>query len=402
MAGLILALNAGSSSIKFGVYDVDARGAPLTAARGTLEMGKSPRLVARAVDGTLLAERPFHDGDLVAGIGALFDWIGTAFEGRGVAACGHRIVHGGTAFYDPLLLTPALVDALDRLAPLAPLHQPRSLAPIRAIAALRPGLPQVGCFDTAFHRTMERPASRFALPRAYEDRGIRRYGFHGLSYEYIAGRLREEGRADRRTVVAHLGNGASLCALRHGRSLDTTMGFSALDGLVMGTRCGTIDPGVLLYLMQHDGLTADDLQDLLYRESGLLGVSGISGDMRALEASTDERARDAVELFVFRISREVAALANTLGGFDCLVFTAGIGEHAATVRAAVCDRLRWLGTAIDRERNAGSMPVISDAASAVEVRVMPTDEEIVIARHVLEARAEGGKDAGHGTPSEET
>lgn len=382
MQDTILALNAGSSSIKFGVYD--AGGADLTAAaRGTLDIGKSPRLVARAGDGSVLLERTVQGDGLPAGIAAILDWIETEFSNRRIVACGHRIVHGGSAFSDPVVLTSERIDAVEALSPLAPLHQPRSIAPIRALSKLRPGLPQVGCFDTAFHRTMQPPASRYALPRSYEEKGIRRYGFHGLSYEFIAERLHREGRAERRTVVAHLGNGASLCAMRHGRSVDTTMGFSALDGLMMGTRCGTIDPGVLLYLLQHEGMSTEELERLLYRESGLLGVSGISGDVRDLEASKAEQARDAIELFVFRAARETAALSNTLGGLDCLVFTAGIGEHSAGVRRSICDRLGWLGVVIDNDANDRHQPVVNASASAVEVCVVATDEEFVIARHTL-------------------
>lgn len=262
------------------------------------------------------------------------------------------------------------MDAVEALLSLAPLHRQRSIAPIRALSKLRPGLPQVDCFDTAFHRTMEPPASRYALPRSYEEKGIRRYGFHGLSYEFIAGKLHDEGRADRRTIVAHRGNGASLCALRRCRSIDTTMGFSALDGLMMGARCGAIDPGVLLY-----------------RESGLLGVSGVSSNMRDLEASEAESAREAIELFVFRAERETVALSNTLGGLDWIVSTAGIGEHSAGVRRAVCDRLGWLGVVINNAANDRHEPVVSSSASAVEVCMIATDEEFVIARHTLSAIA---------------
>lgn len=385
MSDAILALNAGSSSVKFGVYDVEpTTGEPSAAARGTLNVGASSRLIASAVDGTLLVERPLREEGLAAAIRVLLDWIEREFGGRRVAACGHRIVHGATSFSDPVRLTPALVDAIDGLTPLAPLHQPRSVAPIRALLELRPDLPQIGCFDTAFHRTIGPPASRFALPRDYEAKGIRRFGFHGLSYEYVAGRLRAEGKAGMKTVVAHLGNGASLCAMQDGRSLDTTMGFSALDGLVMGTRCGAIDPGVLLYLMQHGGMMPDDLEDLLYRQSGLLGVSGLSGDMRDLEASADPRAREAIDLFAFRVSRETAALANTLEGLDCLVFTAGIGEHSAFVRKTVCERLRWLGVAIDEAANEAHAGQIGLPASSIEVRIIPTDEESVIASHACD------------------
>ena len=382
MHDAILALNAGSSSIKFGIFDTGGAGLA-TAARGTLETGKLPRLVARGANGSVLVERAVRGDGLAAGIAALLDWAETDFGGRRIVAGGHRIVHGGMTFSEPVVLTPGRIDAVEALTPLAPLHQPRSIAPIRALAKLRPGLAQVGCFDTAFHSTMEPPASRFALPRSYEDKGIRRYGFHGLSYEFIAEQLHIKARAGRRTVVAHLGNGASLCAMRHGRSVDTTMGFSALDGLVMGTRCGTIDPGVLLYLLQHDGMGVQQLERLLYQESGLLGVSGISGDMRNLEASTATSAREAVELFVFRAARETAALANTLGGLDCLVFTAGIGEHSAAVRRAICDRLGWLGVSIDIEANDRHEPVVSSSAGKVEVHVIATDEESIIARHTL-------------------
>ncbi|WP_442579287.1 acetate/propionate family kinase [Mesorhizobium sp. ASY16-5R] len=382
MQATILALNAGSSSIKFGIFDIGG-GDLTTVARGMLDIDKSSRLVARAGDGSVLLELTVQGDGLPAGIAAMLDWIETEFGNRRIVACGHRIVHGGSTFFKPSLLTSARIDAIEALSPLAPLHQPRNIAPIRALSKLRPGLPQVGCFDTAFHRTMQPPASRYALPRPYEEKGIRRYGFHGLSYEFIAGKLHDEGRADRRTIVAHLGNGASLCAMRYSRSVDTTMGFSALDGLVMGTRCGTIDPGVLLYLLQHEGMRTEELERLLYRESGLLGVSGTSGDMRDLEASKAEHAREAVELFVFRAARETAALANTLGGLDCIVFTAGIGEHSAGVRRSICDRLGWLGVVIDKDANDRHEPVVSASTSTVEVCVVATDEESIIARHTL-------------------
>jgi acetate kinase len=275
------------------------------------------------------------------------------------------------------------MSALDKFTPLAPLHQPLSLSPVRALAGLRPDLLQVGCFDAAFHRTIEPLVSRYALPPEYEEKGIRRYGFHGLSYEYVAGRLADEGKKDKRTIVAHLGNGASLCAIRDGRSADTTMGFSALDGLVMGTRCGSIDPGILLYLLLELHMSAEEVQHLLYEKSGLLGVSGISGDMRDLEASADPRARLAIDMFAFRASREVAALANTLGGLDCLVFTAGIGEHSAAVRGSICRHLGWLGVTIDEVANRAQAGTISASDTQVEVLVIPTDEEVMIAHHTL-------------------
>lgn len=393
----ILALNAGSSSIKFGLYDLAASAELDLASRGSLDLGDAPRLTAKTADGELQCDRPLaadasRDMGPDIGIGQMLQWIENELGGRKLIAAGHRIVHGGREFVEPVRLTPTIIEALDRLTPLAPLHQPCSLAPIRTLAALRPDLPQVGCFDTAFHRTIEPLVSRFALPRRYEADGIHRYGFHGLSYEYVAGRLKQisPDLAAKRTIVAHLGNGASLCAMRDGRSVDTTMGFSALDGLVMGTRCGAIDPGVLLYLLLERGVSGEALQDMLYEESGLLGVSGISGDMRTLEASDDRRAREAVELFAFRAAREVAALANTLGGLECLVFTGGIGEHSAPARKAICERLGWLGVAIDETANKSHEALISQADSKVEVRFVATDEEGVIARHTRKVMEEPG------------
>ena len=268
---------------------------------------------------------------------------------------------------------------------MAPLHQEACLGPARALLSLRPNLMQIGCFDTAFHSTLKPPASRFALPRSYEESGIRRYGFHGLSYEFIAERLKEisPALAGKRTVVAHLGNGASLCAMRHGRSLDTTMGFTPLDGVMMGTRCGAIDPGILLYLQRERGLSAERLEQLLYHESGLLGVSGISSDMRTLLSNSDPRAAEAVDLFTFEVAKAVCAMALTLEGLDCLVFTGGIGEHAAPVRAMVCNRLRWLGLELNPQANNGGDDLISNSSSSVEIRVIKTSEETTIARQVI-------------------
>ncbi|HEV7417654.1 MAG TPA: acetate kinase, partial [Tianweitania sediminis] len=288
MREIILALNAGSSSIKFGIYAAETSPQPAALAKGTLDVSNEPRLCAHAPDGKSLADQAVSEQGLDAGVVALLNWSETTFATR-IAACGHRIVHGGRFFIDPIVLTRNNIDDVEALTPLAPLHQPRSIAPIQALMRVREGLPQVGCFDTAFHRTMTAPANRFALPREFEERGIRRYGFHGLSYEYIAERLKTEGSGPKRIIVAHLGNGASLCALQDGHSVDTTMGFSALDGLMMGTRCGSIDPGLLIYLMQHEGISASALEDLLYTKSGLLGVSGVASDMRQLEASTDTR-----------------------------------------------------------------------------------------------------------------
>ncbi|HEY0146862.1 MAG TPA: acetate/propionate family kinase, partial [Methylovirgula sp.] len=287
----------------------------------------------------------------------------------------------------PELVTPDLLAALDRLTPLAPLHVPHNLAPIRAIAIVRPKLAQVACFDTAFHHTMPIVATRFALPREYEAAGVRRYGFHGLSYEYIARQLRGVAPkiAQGRVIAAHLGNGASVCAMQDGRSIDTSMGFTALDGLVMGTRCGTIDPGVILYLEEERGLSPKEVEDILYRRSGLLGVSGgISCDMRTLLASEDLHAKEAIDLFVYHIAREIGALTSSLGGLDGLVFTAGIGEHAPEIRARACALLKWLGAEIDPEANNRNAALISSPGSRVSIHVIPTDEEAMIAQHAIE------------------
>ncbi|TIN26659.1 MAG: acetate/propionate family kinase [Mesorhizobium sp.] len=386
----ILALNAGSSSIKFALYDLVSSQDLQLVSRGTLDLGDIPTLRAKAADGTVQCERHLAaaaaaaaDKPRDAAIGEMLDWVQGELGGRKLICAGHRIVHGGSEFLGPVRLTPATIGAIDRLTPLAPLHQPRSLAPVRAIAALQPELPQVGCFDTAFHQTIDPLVRRFALPRDYEEQGLRRYGFHGLSYEYIAGRLSEISPtlAAKRTIVAHLGNGASLCALQQGKSADTTMGFSALDGLVMGTRCGAIDPGVLLYFLLERGIAAEELQTMLYEKSGLLGVSGFSGDMRTLEASNDPRAREAMALFAFRAAREAAALANTMDGLECLVFTAGIGERSSFIRKAICEKLAWLGVTLDEPANDAHAEIISRPESKVEVRVIATDEEKIIARH---------------------
>lgn len=394
MGDAILTLNAGSSSLKFSLHDV--RGTFLIPVlHGQIEaIGGAPQMRARAADGAPLVDRRWTDGEASAHgdcLGALLAWIEETLCGRTLSAVGHRVVHGGRLLEGPALVDSVLLEQMEALCPLAPLHQPHNLAAIRAVAALRPGMPQVACFDTAFHRGMPDVAARLALPRRFEADGLRRYGFHGLSYEFIARRLRELAPrlANGRLVVAHLGNGASLCAMRGGRSVDTTMGFTALDGLMMGTRCGALDPGVVLHLQREYGMGLAEVEDVLYRQSGLLGVSGISNDMRALLASEAPSAREAVELFAFRASREAAALVPSLGGLDGLVFTGGIGERAAPVRAMICARLEWLGVAIDEEANAADAAVISSHGSRVEVRVVPTDEEAMIARHTLDLVAFG-------------
>lgn len=386
MAEAVLTLNAGSSSIKFGLFERDGR--VLKPVLGGLVdgIGRATHFLAHDGAGTTLADRRWSEGTPQGHedvLGEVLDWLEAHLGPDKLVAVGHRVVHGGPRYDQPVLVTEAVVAELERLTPLAPLHQPHSLAPIRAIAAVRPGLPQVACFDTAFHHSMAPVVTRLALPRCYEAEGVRRYGFHGLSYEYIAGRLRETSPAlaSGRVIVAHLGNGASLCAMADGRSVDTTMGFTALDGLVMGTRCGTIDPGVVLYLQREHAMSVEAVQTLLYEKSGLLGVSGLSGDMRALLESPEPAAREAIELFVFRIGRETGGLVSTLDGLDGFVFTAGIGEHTAAIRADVCRRLAWLGVKLDPEANARGIGRISTASSRVEVQVIPTNEEAMIARH---------------------
>jgi acetate kinase len=326
--------------------------------------------------------RAAADNDSEALLADIFDWTNDYLAGGTLLAVGHRVVHGGRDFDRPVKVTAITLEAMAALTPLAPLHQPRCLSPIRAIKLLQPDLQQIACFDTAFHHGLAPPVSRFAIPRKFEEMGIRRYGFHGLSFEFIAGRLAEISPilAGKRTVAAHLGNGGSLCAMRNGRSVDTTMGLTPLDGLMMGTRCGVIDPGVLLYLQQQGGMSADEVQDMLYKDSGLLGVSGISADMRVLLASEAPAAAEAIDLFTFRIAREVAAMANTLGGLECLVFAGGIGEHSREIRQQVCDRLRWLGVIMDHSANDELKECVSAENSEVDIRVIPTSEETTIAR----------------------
>ncbi len=397
MADAILTLNAGSSSIKFSLFEIGPGRSLQLVSDGQVEgIGTSPHFIARGADGAVLSERrwPAPGPDHDAAIGDIAAFAESHLGGDRLVAVGHRVVHGGPDHDKPQLVTAELIAALDRLIPLAPLHEPHNIAPMRAIARARPSLPQIACFDTAFHHGMAAVATRFALPRIYEAEGVRRYGFHGLSYEYIAGRLRElaPDLAKGRVIAAHLGNGASLCAMRDGRSVDTTMGFTALDGLVMGTRCGAIDPGVILYLQQQHGMTPEAVEKLLYNQSGLLGVSGVSSDMRALLDSQAPQARDAVDLFVFRIVREIGALTASLDGLDGLVFTAGIGEHAPVIRGMVADRLGWLGAELDEAANLRGDFCISTAKSRLAIHVIPTNEELMIARHTLDAVLPGDGD----------
>jgi acetate kinase len=386
MSDTLLVLNAGSSSLKFSVFLDEEPPQPLL--RGQLEgLLTQPRFGVRA--GTaVVGEKEWPSGTKLGHEGAidfLFAWgRGGALGVHQIVAAGHRVVHGGMKFTGPVLIDAETLAALESLVPLAPLHQPHNVAAIKAVARIAPTMPQVACFDTAFHHTQPNVAQAFALPRRYADEGVRRYGFHGLSYEYIASVLSTCDRQafDGRTVVAHLGNGASMCAISNGgRSIATTMSFTALDGLVMGTRCGAVDPGVLLYLMDRHGLDARSLQRLLYEQSGLLGVSGIASDMRELLTSVEPRARQAVDLFVYRITRELGSLAAALGGLDTLVFTGGIGENAASIRARVCEDASWLGLELDEDANASGGPCISRKGSRVSAWVIPTNEELMIALH---------------------
>ncbi|TFH29569.1 MAG: acetate/propionate family kinase, partial [Deltaproteobacteria bacterium] len=310
-------------------------------------------------------------------------WLRAQFTGEPLLAVGHRVVHGGAEFSRPVLVDAPVLAELERLVPLAPLHQPHNLAAIRMLRETQPQIPQVACFDTAFHRAHPQLADLYALPWEYYEAGVRRYGFHGLSYEYIAAALPKvaPGIAGGRVVVAHLGSGASLCAMRAGKSVDSTMGFSTLDGVPMGTRPGGIDPGVLLYLVAQRGMPPAELEKLLYKDSGLLGLSGVSNDMRVLLESREPRARIAVDYFVYRVAREIGALAATLGGVDGLVFTAGIGENSAEIRARIVDACAWLGVTLDAEANWRGGPRISPDGSAVSAWVVPTNEELMIARH---------------------
>ena len=385
--GPILALNAGSSSLKFGLFFADDGAAAL---RGEVEeITTAPRLLARGPRGGVLAERRWPAGaapGFAELLQAVLDVVESLPGPQALAAVGHRVVHGGAMHVLPARITPALLFELEALTPLDPLHMPHCLAPMRAIASMHPGLPQVACFDTAFHRTMPSVATQIALPRALTQAGLRRYGFHGLSYDYVARKLAKlsPAVAQGKVIVAHLGSGASLCALLDARSIATTMGFSVLDGLVMATRCGSLDPGVILYLGSQ-GHSLADIETMLYEESGLLGVSGVSGDMQALLASDDPRAREAIDLFTYRVATETGALVSALGGLDGLVFTAGIGEHAPAIRAEICGRLAWLGLRLDEAANTAGQACISTPESQIEVRLIATDEAAMIARHTQTA-----------------
>lgn len=401
MSEALLVINSGSSSVKFAAYDVEADATLRRIAHGKIEgIGSAPRMLVWGQDGTPLEDRRIAvSTDPVRGpeeaFRQLFDWLAQHAAGRTLLAVGHRVVHGGEQFARPAFVTPGILDQLEQLSPLAPLHQPHNLSAIRAIASLLPELPQVACFDTEFHTTQAWVAQACALPRHITQTGVKRYGFHGLSYEYIASILpRQLGAvAHGKVVVAHLGNGASMCAMRNRKSVASTMGFTALDGLMMGTRCGSLDPGILLYLMSGLGMSVQAVEKLLYEQSGLLGVSGVSGDMRTVEASGTRAAQEAIDLYVYRIAQQLGSLAASLGGLDALIFTAGIGENGAPIRRRVCQDAAWLGIELDEDANRAheSGPRrISTAGSRVAAWVIPTNEELMIAQHtqaMLQGRA---------------
>jgi acetate kinase len=386
MTDAILVLNAGSSSIKFLLF-AERSGGLEPAIRGQIEgIATAPRFIARDGAGRTLSEKSWGEGARLGHEGAIAHIAGFMGERSGefeLKAVGHRVVHGGLQYAQPVRLDAGVLAALEKFVPLAPLHQPHNLGPIRLLLERRPDLPQVACFDTAFHATNPDIARRFAIPSELHDAGVRRYGFHGLSYEYVASVLpQHDARAAAgKVVVCHLGNGSSMCAIAAGRSVASTMGFTAVDGLPMGTRSGSLDPGVLLYLMDERGMDARAIEKLLYSQSGLLGVSGISSDMRKLLESDDPRAKLAVDLYIYRIRRELGSLAAALGGLDALVFTAGIGENSAAIREPVCRDAAWLGVELDRPANEKGGPRISTAASRVAAWVIPTNEELMIARH---------------------
>jgi acetate kinase len=384
----ILVVNAGSSSVKFQVFEVDSEGRLRRLIKGQMDgIGSRPRLRASGANGDTLAERAYpleNIPDVAAALMVAGAWLRDELRISPLAV-GHRVVHGGPDYARPVLIDHAVVARLERFTSLAPLHQPYNLAPIRSLLNNLPALPQVACFDTAFHRDHDALADHYAIPHHLHAEGIRRYGFHGLSYEYVAKTLPQAAPdiAEGRVIVAHLGSGASMCALKGGRSVESTMGFTALDGLAMGTRPGQIDPGVVLYLMSEKGMSATDVQNFLYRDCGLKGLSGFSNDMRELESSEDPRAAFAIDYFVYRVGLNAGMLAAALQGIDAFVFTAGIGENSASIRARIAEKLAWLGVALDAAENSSHALKISRPDSRIPVYVVPTDEELMIARHTL-------------------
>ena len=384
----ILVVNAGSSSVKFQIFAVDGDGRLRRQVKGQMDgIGSRPRLRVTGSDGDTLADRVYkieRVPDVTAALTVAGSWLRDEL-GVSPMAVGHRVVHGGPDYDRPVLIDHAVVTRLEQFSSLAPLHQPYNLAPIRSLLANLPKLPQIACFDTAFHRKHDPLADHYAIPRQLHAEGVRRYGFHGLSYEYIAKALPHVAPdiAGGRVIVAHLGSGASMCALKAGQSVESTMGFSALDGLAMGTRPGQLDPGVVLYLISEKGMSASDVQNFLYRECGLKGLSGISNDMRELEASKDPNAAFAVDYFVYRAGLNAGMLAAALQGIDAFVFTAGIGENSVDIRKKIAEKLGWLGVALDPAENSNHALKISRPDSKVPVYVVPTDEELMIAQHTL-------------------
>jgi len=390
MSDVILVINAGSSSLKFSAFVLSPGAGLSLMLKGQVEgIGTRPRLYAEDSGKNRLIDK-FYDPHLVSehngAVAVLSTWLNTMGRHTRLVAVGHRVVHGGIECKAPVLITDEILAKLEKLIPLVPLHQPANLAGIRALRAHHPSLLQVACFDTAFHRGHAEIVERFALPEALYREGIRRYGFHGLSYEYIAEKLPEVAPdiAAGKVVVAHLGSGASMCAMKGGRSIDTTMSFSSLDGLPMGTRCGALDPGVLIYLIREKGMSPDAVERLLYHESGLRGLSGLSGDVRDLLANNERTAKLALDYFVHQACRHLGALASVLGGLDAIVFTAGIGEHSPEIREQICTRAAWLGVRLDKAANQADGPRITAADSPISAWVIPTDEELVIARHTLD------------------
>jgi acetate kinase len=382
----ILVLNSGSSSIKFSLFEGHLRPSRhgLICEGECKGIGHSVHFTAKAPARASLVDERSAGITHEDALSTLLHWLETHFQDHRLLAAGHRVVHGGSLYTEPVRIDASVIAEMRRLIPLAPLHQPHSLAAITTLSKLYPELPQIACFDTSFHHTQAAVAAAFALPRWLTEEGIRRYGFHGLSYEYIASVLPDflgPEAAEGRIVVAHLGSGASMCAMHRRKSVATTTGFTTLDGLPMSRRCGNLDPGVVLYLMQQKGMNATEVSDLLYYESGLLGASGVSDDMRTLLVSDDPHAEDAVALFVYRICRELGSLAAALGGLDALVFTAGIGEHASQIRRRVCENAAWLGVCLDETANAAGGPRITLAGGRVSAWIIPTDEDLMIARH---------------------
>jgi acetate kinase len=384
----ILVVNAGSSSVKFQVFSIEGEGKIRRLIKGQMDgIGSRPRLRASGADSDPLADRAYpieSVPDIPAAMGIAGGWLRDELRINPIAV-GHRVVHGGPTYDRPVLIDHGVVARLERFVALAPLHQPHNLAPIRSLLANFPNLPQVACFDTAFHRTHDAVADHYAIPHQLHAEGVRRYGFHGLSYEYIAKTLAQIAPeiAKGRVIVAHLGSGASMCALKNGRSAESTMGFTALDGLPMGTRPGQIDPGVVLYLISEKGMSASNAQNFLYRDCGLKGLSGVSNDMRELEASEDPKAKLAIDYFVYRIGLNAGMLAAALQGLDAFVFTAGIGENSVRIRARIADQLGWLGVTLDPAENSSHARLISRSDSRIPVYVIPTDEELMIAQHTL-------------------